>query len=207
MLDRLRRKLFLSVKLMGSESGCSSSSEDDASGSLGYTELMDILRKGSSALAFGDEDSKSSSSFMTLPQFLRAPLHEILRISKERENVRTAKIKHDIGSEVSRTSEKSPEELLRDAKEEEQRLLSGVAQVRSRFFEGRIVDKISKNNQEIAAQWQEVQRNAKAAAANLESTGDEKALVVVDGRVIQASLIGLEAENVSDLRSALALSS
>ncbi|KAF9038768.1 hypothetical protein BDZ89DRAFT_1061181 [Hymenopellis radicata] len=122
MLDRIRRKLFLSIKVMESSSGASAGSEVN----LGLNELRDILRKGSSAL---------SDDGMSLKQFLDAPISEILDASRERERSRDAKAQADEGASVE-------ERKVLSAEEEERQLLSGVAQVKTRLFEGRLVQKV-----------------------------------------------------------------
>ncbi|KAK0451185.1 P-loop containing nucleoside triphosphate hydrolase protein [Desarmillaria tabescens] len=124
MLDRLRRKLFLSLKIMD---GDSSSSENP---SLGLTELKDILRKGSSALS-------SSDDHMNLGRFLDASLSDILGASRAREDARDAKMKQNAGKDDSAIAK----DLVLSAEEEERQLLSGIAQVKCRLFEGNIVEK------------------------------------------------------------------
>ena len=143
MLDRIRRKLFLSVKVMNSDTSAS------AKGStLGSTELLDILRKGSSALS-NVEDG------MDLAQFLDAGIEEILSESRSRENMRETKIKHELGdSKID--NEADDERLLKDAQEEESRLLSGIAQVKCRLFEGKVVNRVQ-DNKDIAKEWQDSQ--------------------------------------------------
>lgn len=142
MLDRIRRKLFLSVKIMGSNN---SSSEN---ASLGSSELLDILRKGSSALMRTDG--------MDLSRFLGASLAEILQDSKKIEGMRDAVIKRDVKKEECTENDVK---LLEDAEDEERRLLSGVAQVQSRFFEGRIIQR--KSNIEIANEWKDLEKRAR----------------------------------------------
>ncbi|KAK0184817.1 P-loop containing nucleoside triphosphate hydrolase protein [Armillaria mellea] len=124
MLDRLRRKLFLSLKIMD---GDSSSSEN---ASLGLTELKDILRKGSSALSSSDDG-------MNLSRFLDASLSDILDVSRAREDARDAKLKQTTEEDESAVSK----DLVLSAEEEERQLLSGIAQVKCRLFEGKVVEK------------------------------------------------------------------
>ncbi|KAF8884532.1 P-loop containing nucleoside triphosphate hydrolase protein [Infundibulicybe gibba] len=146
MLDRIRRKLFLSMKIMGSENP---TSED--SSSLGSQELMDILRKGSSALA-------ESGQGMQLEQFLNADISEILKESKSCSDVRDTRLKRDLKLE-SPDDEATPD-LLLDAEAEEQKLLSGIAQVRCRLFEGKLVQRC-RTVKEIADEWQGLQKRAR----------------------------------------------
>lgn len=139
MLDRIRRKLFLSFKVMSSNPD--STSADNSTGSLGSNELMDILRKGSSALTISDDD-------MSLAQILQAPLKDILDVSRKRDEVREAKMKFD--------AEGVQTDKMKDVEEEERRLLSGVAQVRSRLFEGEMVMKYQ-DNEDIANEWKDTE--------------------------------------------------
>ncbi|KAG6884032.1 hypothetical protein C0993_001962 [Termitomyces sp. T159_Od127] len=137
MLDRIRRKLFLSYKIMGSDNPTSTENS-----SLGSTELMEILRRGSSALS-------SSDSNMNLSRFLEASMADILEHSRSLEKKRDVKIKSDLKVDKKVVGN---EQLLWAAEEEERRLLSGVAQVQSRLFEGRVVGKYQ-SNADIAAEW------------------------------------------------------
>lgn len=146
MLDRIRRKLFLSMKIMGSSDGSSSSEAMN----LGLTALMNILRKGSSALA-------ASGIGMSLARFLDADISDILEDSRSLEKSREAKIKQELRvEEVDGGNEK----LLLDAEEEERRLLSGVAQVQSRLFEGKMVQH-QQSNSEIANEWRDLSKRAR----------------------------------------------
>ena len=147
MLDRIRRKLFLSVKVMGGSDNPGSSENNNQ---LGRSEVMEILRKGSSALSQGGG--------MDLSQFLDAPIAQILEFSKEKESARDAKIKQELKTEGGMDFE-FDQKLLVDAEEEERTLLSGVAQVHSRLFEGQVVK--SGNNKEIAEEWKELQKRAR----------------------------------------------
>ncbi|KAJ4486561.1 SNF2 family N-terminal domain-containing protein [Lentinula edodes] len=149
MLDRIRRKLFLSVKIMGSDNPNSNSSEtsDMSSGAL-----LDILRKGSSALLPGAE--------MELSKFIEAPIAEILSLSKAREDARDAKLEQTL-----QTAKGNPDvhaqQLLKDAEDEEQRLLSGAAQVRCHLFEGQMLERgTSSSNKQIADEWTNLQKRA-----------------------------------------------
>ena len=172
MLDRIRRKLFLSLKVIGSAEV--SPSEDS---SLGAGELMDILRRGSSALSTdGDE--------MTLAKFLKAPIEDILEVSRKMDKVKDTKIKSELP--VDQVNKVKAEEgmdagldrlALRDVEEEEMRLLKGIALVQSRLFEGKVIQKGS-GNKDIARAWEDVQKKAKVDR-----------LVVVDGIYVVAEHI------------------
>ncbi|KAF4588526.1 hypothetical protein EYR40_010078 [Pleurotus pulmonarius] len=156
MLDRLRRKLFLSVKVMGSDNPSSSTSGP----SLGSSELIDILRKGSSVLA-----SSSGEEGMDLARFTAADINTILDSSRSSEQLRVVKMKHELGEEavegdtMKKEEEVNEDQLLKDAEEEERRLLSGVAQVSARLFDGQVVKR--HDNKGIANEWQELQKRAR----------------------------------------------
>ena len=161
MLDRIRRKLFLSIKVMGSDNPSSTTE----SSQLGSSELMDILKKGSSALSGAD------ACGMDLARFLDAPISEILDASRERGDVRDAKMRRNLEGATAVEGERK---LIEDAEEEERRLLSGVAQVQSRMFEGRVVQRAQmgqkKEMKQIASEWRELQKRAR-----------DNRIVVVDG--------------------------
>ncbi|KAK2463893.1 hypothetical protein APHAL10511_004065 [Amanita phalloides] len=158
MLDRIRRKLFLSVKIMGSSNSSSQNT------SLDSGELLDILRRGSSALMRDDDG-------MDIVRFLDAGLEDILQDSKKLEEMRDAKIKRDVKDEEYTDNDTK---LVEDAEEEERRLLSGVAQVQSRFFEGKIIQR--KSNTEIADEWKDLQKRTRVDQT-----------VMVDGMAFVAS--------------------
>lgn len=182
MLDRIRRKLFLSLKVMSSNTTNPSSDDKDSeenAQNLKKAELMDILRKGSSAIS-------REENGMDLGRFLNAPIDAILEESKAREGARDARMKKDLatggdgGINESVVKTEETEKLLQDAEEEERRLLSGVAQVHSRLFEGQVVNR-RQNNQEIAQEWKELQKRARTDR-----------LVVVDGIHVVADGMGYD---------------
>ena len=154
MLDRIRRKLFLSLKVVGSAEV--SPSEDST---LGTSELMDILRRGSSALSTDGDD-------MTLAKFLKAPIEDILEVSRKMDKVKETKIKSELpADQVNKVKAEGMDvgldrQALRDVEEEEMKLLKGVALVQSRLFEGKVVQKGS-GNKDIAKAWEDVQKKVK----------------------------------------------
>ncbi|KAG6816477.1 hypothetical protein H0H87_005764 [Tephrocybe sp. NHM501043] len=145
MLDRIRRKLFLSFKIMGSDNPTSSDNT-----SLGSNELMHILRRGSSALSHSD-------SGMNFAWFLDASPADILDHSRSLESKRDARIKNDLKAEEG--VEVDEHQLVLDG-EEERRLLNGVAQVQSRLFEGKVVNR-HHSNAEIAEEWRNLGKRAR----------------------------------------------
>jgi SWI/SNF-related matrix-associated actin-dependent regulator of chromatin subfamily A member 5 len=146
MLDRIRRKLFLSMKIMASDNPSSSKHTN-----LGSNELVDILRKGSSALATSDIG-------MNFARFLKASVCDILEESRSLEKSREVKIKQELKVEAV---DDGDEKYILDAEEEERRLLSGVAQVQSRLFEGKMVHR-QQSNSETANEWRDLSKRARA---------------------------------------------
>lgn len=172
MLDRIRRKLFLSLKVIGSTEV--SASENST---LGKSELMDILRRGSSALS-------TEGGEMTLAEFLESSIEDILEVSRKMDQVRDAKIKSELPTNETNkvkveegTDVKLDQRALRDVEEEEMRLLKGIALVQSRLFEGKVIQKRSENR-DIARAWEDVQRRARVDR-----------LVTVDGMPVVADHI------------------
>jgi SWI/SNF-related matrix-associated actin-dependent regulator of chromatin subfamily A member 5 len=175
MLDRIRRKMFLSLKVMSSSTS-SPSNEDNTQ--LKTTELLDILRRGSSALSRSDVG-------MDLGTFLKASIQQILNDSREREGVRDVKLKKEMVSSHDTTEDINiDEKALLNAEEEERKLLSGIAQVQSRLFEGKLI-KRNQNNHQIAQEWRELQKRAR-----IDRT------VVVDGITVIADHMGQSAVRV-----------
>jgi len=169
MLDRIRRKLFLSLKVIGSTEVSPSENA-----SLGTSELMDILRRGSSALS-------TEGGEMTLADFLKAPIEDILEVSRRMDKIKDTKIKSELpASEVNKVKVEQGMDLkidqraLRDVEEEEMRLLKGIALVQSRLFEGKVIQKGS-GNKDIARAWEDVQKRARVDR-----------LVMVDGMPVVA---------------------
>jgi SWI/SNF-related matrix-associated actin-dependent regulator of chromatin subfamily A member 5 len=157
-------------------------SSDDKAAQLGKSDLMDILRKGSSALA--SEDASSVSGAVDFERFLAAPLADLLAASRAKDVARDARARADAGEPMGITVEadgRDEEQLRRDAEAEEAVLLRGVAQVQSRLFEGRLVTQAKAPQgprwpgdkrvvREIADEWHTLQKRAR-----------ENRIVVVDG--------------------------
>ncbi|KAK7063732.1 ISWI chromatin-remodeling complex ATPase ISW2 [Favolaschia claudopus] len=131
MLDRLRRKLFLAAKIIGVESAGQSGDDGTHGGAVG-SELLSILRRGSSALTCAEDG-------MDITRFRAASLQEILDASRVRDDVHNAKVKHDLNIPVKEEEGAAEGALLRSAEEEERALLSGVARVQSYLFEGELL--------------------------------------------------------------------
>lgn len=153
MLDRIRRKLFLSLKVMNNDTASPDGGDgvEEQNGSLRRDELVAILRKGSSAISGVD-------SGLTLSQFLSLPIEDILQASRVHDDVRATKMRKEVGGDVEG---EEAERMLFDAEEEERKLLQGVAQVQSRLFEGRVVGRVverKKSDREVAEEWRQEQK-------------------------------------------------
>jgi len=104
---------------------------------------------------------------MTLAEFLKASIEDILEVSRKMDKVRDTKIKSELPAgginkvKVEPGMEVEFNQLaLRDVEEEEMRLLKGIALVQSRLFEGKVVQKGS-GNKDIARAWEDVQKRAR----------------------------------------------
>lgn len=181
MLDRIRRKLFLSLKVMSSNTTIPSDDDKESEAEenaqqLRQAELLDILRKGSSAIS-------REETGMDFGYFLNAPIEAILEESRAREGARDARMKKDLatgGDSEAVVKVEEAEQLLQNAEEEERRLLGGIAQVQSRLFEGQVVNR-RQNNAQIAQEWKELQKRARTDR-----------LVMVDGIHVMADYMGDE---------------
>lgn len=122
-----------------------SDGSDDTTG-MSSGEVMKILRQGSSALS-------NAGDGMDWAKFLSSPIADILEASRVRETARDAKMKKELGEKDT------DEAAVHDAQEEEKQLLSGVAQVQSRLFEGKMVTRM--NNADIKKEWNELTKRAK----------------------------------------------
>ena len=118
---------------------------------------------------------------MTLAEFLKAPIEDILKVSRKMDKVKDTKIKSEVQvDEINKVKVeegidvKLDQRALRDVEEEEMRLLKGIALVQSRLFEGRVIQKGS-GNRDIAQAWEDVQKRARVDR-----------LVMVDGMPVVA---------------------
>ena len=165
MLSRIYKKMFLSFKVMGGSDNPTNSDNNQ----LGRSEVMDILRKGTSALSRADDG-------MELSTFLNAPIAEVLDHSRSLDNIRDAKMKNELNAQGLDVKVEIDEKLLLDADAEERKLLSGVEQVQSRLFEGKVISR--QNNKEIADEWKDLQKRARTDR-----------LVIIDGIAVIADHI------------------
>jgi len=108
-------------------------------------ELLQILRGGTGALSRWDSDSSDKG----LTAFLTSSVDDILARSKRTEDLREFKIKREVGEAVDN------DQLARDVAEEEKRLFSSIAQVKTRYFEGQ---EYRKDDRAYEAEWRDMQK-------------------------------------------------
>ena len=111
-------------------------------------ELMGILHRGTSALTRWEADSVDKG----LSAFLSSSIGEILARSKRTEDLRDFKIKREAGEVMN------DKKLAVDLEEEERKLLSGIAQVQTRLFEGR---HHKRDEQAFEDEWTAMQKRAR----------------------------------------------
>ncbi|GJJ09319.1 hypothetical protein Clacol_003541 [Clathrus columnatus] len=143
MLDRLRKKLFLSCKVM-TEVSKSQESKNKNDG-MSTHELLSILRRGTSAVARWGSDSSDRG----LSAFLSSSLEEILARSKRTGDLRNYKIKQEVGEACD------GEDLSAELEREEKKLLSNVSVVRTRYFEGQWHER---DERALSVEWTEIQK-------------------------------------------------
>jgi SWI/SNF-related matrix-associated actin-dependent regulator of chromatin subfamily A member 5 len=131
-------------------------------------ELMQILYKGTSALARWEADSADKG----LSAFLSASIGDILARSKRQEDLRDFKVKREVGEAME------DDKLAVDVAEEERKLLSGIAQVHTRLFEGQ---HHVKDNHALAHEWTAMQKRARVdrliMVNGIESLPDKMGLI------------------------------
>jgi len=126
---------------------------------LKTNELLQILKRGTSALARWE----GNSSDKNLSAFLFSSLEEILARSKRTEDLREFKIKQEAGGH--------DENLAVDIEEEGKKILTGIAQVQTRLFEGR---HHQRSEQAFAVQWEEMQKKAMEDLPIMVSSQDKR---------------------------------
>lgn len=108
---------------------------------------------------------------MDLGKFIQAPIDEISGVSKAREDARDARLLQSIKSEGSDSTlagdikpkleaddDTHVQQLLRDAEEEEQRLLSGAVQVHCTLFEGQMLERTGSGYKQILDEWTNIKK-------------------------------------------------
>ncbi|KAJ3066834.1 hypothetical protein HDU99_003720, partial [Rhizoclosmatium hyalinum] len=135
MLTRLQKKLFLSLKVTAG--GRQQSDGDDAMPSLSKDDLLTIFRYGTKTITNDAEDDPHV--------FLAKSADEILQNSRDH----AAKLLELVSDNVE-----APTQFE----------LEGFESVKSRFFEGKEhiqARKLSKNNSDIAAEWNNVEKRVR----------------------------------------------
>ncbi|BGP01284.1 hypothetical protein NBRC10513v2_002236 [Rhodotorula toruloides] len=157
-MTRLRKKLYLSAKIMDGMRNVSDAPTDEAVNETSQTEddaprmsrgeLAAILKGGTGALA-AKWDTTSGDAF---DAFRAASFDELCERGRQRDEDKEVSIKIDLGEQVSE------EEMERRRKEEEdaeRALLEGKEAVTSRKFEGKLY---AASNDEIRKEWQNLQK-------------------------------------------------
>ncbi|OAV92389.1 hypothetical protein PTTG_02218 [Puccinia triticina 1-1 BBBD Race 1] len=191
MIGRLRKKLYLSLKILDSKGtnsdntlGTSDETIDEETTmktSMSTSELCAILRGGASSLhkhwgqaSDSDETLKVDDDERTgYTEFLNASFDEILNKAKEFAKIEQTKLQIEVGGcEPSH----SDEEIVKKIEEEELGLLRGAEVVRCRLFEGK---KYTASNKDILHEWD-----------NLQSKRASKATItIIDGHAVQAESV------------------
>ncbi|GAA5924215.1 hypothetical protein JCM10213_004524 [Rhodosporidiobolus nylandii] len=187
MLSRIRKKLYLSAKIMDSmrnatEGGTDATNEldqtaDEEAPKMSRGELAAILRGGTGALAarWETEGGGSTDAFTA---FRAATFSDICERGRKRDENKDVAIKLDLGEEVSE------EELERRRKEEEEAerlLLEGREAVQSRKFGGKLY---TASNADIRKEWEET--------VALEAREKTTRTVMVGGHAVLKETIGNE---------------
>lgn len=198
MLGRLRKKLYLSLKIMDSNptehnlyrgdvlTGTDDpiDDENDSHASMTTSDLCAILRYGASNLnkSWGqtndsdptseiDEDESSGYN-----EFLNSSFEEIIQRSKEFAKVEDTKLQISTESNGDSNRTEVDEEILKKIEQEEIDLLRGAEVVRCRLFEGK---KYTGSNRDILNEWD-----------NLQSKRVSKTTTkVVDGHIVNLGSI------------------
>ncbi|GAA5963892.1 hypothetical protein JCM21900_003969 [Sporobolomyces salmonicolor] len=183
MLTRLRKKLYLSAKVMGQMKNLNERPADelvDPSNETAQTEdeapkmtrgeLAGILRGGAGALAkWTSIDGTGDDVFEA---FRAATFSELCARGKQRDETKEAGIKIELGMGEA-VSEEERRRLEEEEEEAERLLLQGREVVQSRKFEGTLY---KASNAEIRREWQESQAKQNRALSSR--------TVMVDGHAV-----------------------
>ncbi|GAA5887357.1 hypothetical protein JCM6882_002504 [Rhodosporidiobolus microsporus] len=182
-LTRLRKKLYLSVKIMSTMKNVTETNGDAGpANELGQTEddapkmtrgeLAAILRGGTGALAARWEtaDGKSTDAFSA---FRAATFDEICERGRARDGNKDTGIKLEMGEEVSAEEEARRQ---REEEEAEKTLLAGREAVQSRKFGGKMY---TATNTDIRKEWEETIKRESSSRT-----------VVIDGHTVLRETIG-----------------
>ncbi|GAA5916112.1 hypothetical protein JCM8208_000393 [Rhodotorula glutinis] len=184
-MSRLRKKLYLSLKVMGGMrdataqltndddvADASNKNEDDAP-RLTRGELVSMLRAGAGAVADESLDKDGNDAFTA---FRKASFADLCQRGRERDMDKDLGVKAELGEAIS---VEEHERLAREEEEEERRLLAGRELISSRKWEGKTY---SASNTDIRKEWEMlVKRQSKAR------------VVMVDGHAVAKDSISTNA--------------
>jgi len=194
MIGRLRKKLYLSLKIMdsrGSNKDTNQGEFDESvdeeatmKNSMSAGDLSAILRRGASSLHkhWGQTNDSDEASLQEVDedersgynQFLKASFEEILDRAKEFAKIEQTKLDIEVGNDMP--SNPNPD-LISKIEEEELALLRGAEVVRCRLFEGK---KYQANNKEILNEWHALQSKRVSKST----------VTIVDGHAVQSQTVG-----------------
>ncbi|GAA6057817.1 hypothetical protein JCM3770_004290 [Rhodotorula araucariae] len=201
-MTRLRKKLYLSVKVMGGmrnatermeggdgDDGEAAAQNEDEVPRMTRSELISILRAGTGALA-AKWDGAEADAFTS---FRNATFSELCERGRQRDSDKDAEIKVELGEEVS---EEERARLEREEEEAERALLDGREAIVARKFEGKTY---AASNSDIRKEWEAlVKRDSK------------ERVVMIDGHAVAKDSISTKAWEAvptitSDAKAAAAL--
>ncbi|KAA1109121.1 hypothetical protein PGT21_033424 [Puccinia graminis f. sp. tritici] len=193
MIGRLRKKLYLSLKILDSHPTTKGTGPGDLLGntdesvdeettmktSMSAADLCAILRGGASSLhkhwgqandsnTLADDDERSGYN-----EFLNASFDEILNRAKEFAKMEQTKLKIEVGHQDRSNSDA---EIVKKIEEEELALLRGAEVVRCRLFEGK---KYTASNKDILNEWDSLQPKRVSKATT----------TVIDGHAVQSKSV------------------
>ncbi|GAA5858503.1 hypothetical protein JCM8547_007336 [Rhodosporidiobolus lusitaniae] len=183
MCSRIRKKAYLSAKIMSTMKNSTVEDTDASSGGneIGQTEddapkmgRGAILRGGTGALA-AKWTSASGETQDAFSAFRAASFEEIVERGRARYENRDVAIKLDLGEEVS---EEEMEKRRKEDEEAERLLLEGREAVQPRKFEGKIY---TATNADIAKEWAKTMEVARKGKART---------VTIDGHAVAAESLG-----------------
>ncbi|EGG10256.1 uncharacterized protein MELLADRAFT_94587 [Melampsora larici-populina 98AG31] len=183
MLSRLRKKLYLSLKIMEANNGnqeqeTAETIETEEKMKMSTGELCAILRGG--ARVFDNANSVQSSSVPMEDEdledirsgyrgFIDSSFEEILETARQEEQKTKQKLENEVNGEQSVEDEK-----------EELELLQGIERVRTRMFEGKKY-LANRSQKQIGEDWVNLQRNDRARKLRTQ---------MVDGHAVENDTMG-----------------
>ncbi|BGP46565.1 hypothetical protein JCM10450v2_002412 [Rhodotorula kratochvilovae] len=183
-MTRLRKKLYLSVKVMGGmrnatertegagDDGEAAPQNEDEVPRMTRGELVSILRAGTGALAAKWDDAAGDA----FNSFRNATFSELCDRGRQRDSDKDAGIELELGEEVS---EEERARLEREEEEAERALLDGREAIVSRKFEGKTY---TASNADIRKEWEaQVKRDSKTR------------VVMIDGHAVAKDSISTKA--------------